>query len=129
MTKEGAGFARRSFFQEGWGSRDLRNRLLAKVKDFPGCEAQFRPAGFRPSDTRVPILNEDRNRRHDDGFRHVRIAGPGRFFSRIYREDERHVSTMYCRTKNGTLRILPSNSRRPVKFDFESKGRSVVIVA
>ena len=76
----------------------------------------------------MAILNEAGNLRHDDGFRHVRIAGPGCFFSRIYGKDERHASTKYCRTANGTLRILSSNLRKPVEFDFESKGRSVVTV-
>ena len=69
----------------------------------------------------MPILNEAGNLRHDDGFR--------RSFSWIYGKDERHASTKYCRTANGTLRILSSNLRNPVEFDFESKGRSVVTIA
>jgi hypothetical protein len=81
-------------------SRDPRNRSLAKVKDFPGCETQLKPAGFEPSDTRMPILNEAGNLRHDDGFR--------RFFSWIYGKDERHAFTECRRTENGTLRILLS---------------------
>lgn len=34
-------------------SRDPRNRFLAKVKDFPGCETQLKPAGFEPIDARM----------------------------------------------------------------------------
>jgi hypothetical protein len=133
-AEESARFVRRSLFlseasQGGSRSRDPRNRFLAKVKDFPSCEAQLKPAGFKPSDARLPILNEAGNLRHDDGFRHGRIAGPGCFFSRIYGKDERHASTKYCRTASGTLRILPSNLRKPVEFDFESKGRSVGLIA
>ena len=81
-------------------SRDPRNRFLAKVKDFTGCETQLKPAGFEPSDTRMPILNEAGNLRHDDGFH--------RFFSWIYRKDERHAFTECRRIENGTLRILLS---------------------
>jgi hypothetical protein len=78
-------------------SRDPRNRFLAKVKDFPGCETQLKPAGFEPIDARMPILNEAGNLHHDDGF--------CRFF---YAKDERHAFTECRRTENGTLRIVLS---------------------
>ena len=81
-----------------------------------------------PGEAFMPILNEEDNRRHDDGFRHVCIAASGCFFSRVYGKDERHVATKYWRKANGTLRILSSNLRKPVEFDFESKGRSIVFI-